>query len=86
MLKTLRNNLMSCNRHLWNKSDLSWEPIKQLIMEDLSILPRRFPRLTKSHAYPENYEKMKVYLAAQVNCYHFNAVQEKCSIINLLIL
>ncbi|XP_078495476.1 LOW QUALITY PROTEIN: uncharacterized protein LOC144750569 [Ciona intestinalis] len=66
VLKTVRNNLLSKNKKLWNNGSISWEPIRQLILQDIKLLPRRFPKLTYSHACPNSHEKMKVNLAAQV--------------------
>ena len=47
---------------------MSWDPIKELILQDVPLLPRRFPRLTRLHVFPTTYDKMKVRLAAQVRC------------------
>ena len=71
LLKTLRNNLLSSSKHLWNEEAISWEPIKHLILQDLPLLPRKFPHLTRSHVFPSSYDKMKVRLAAQVTQYQY---------------
>ena len=57
---------MSQKRELWNERPISWRPIRQLIFDDLALLPRKFPHLTKAHFAPLSFQKMKVNLAAQV--------------------
>ena len=71
LLKTLRNNLLSSSKHLWNEEAISWEPIKHLILQDLPLLPRKFSHLTRSHVFLSFYDNMKVRLAAQVPQYQY---------------
>ena len=67
-MKTVRNNLLSKHKELWNEGPISWRPIQQLVNNDIGLLPRKFPKLTKAHVAPLSFQKMKVNLAAQVRC------------------
>jgi len=66
IIKAVRNNLMKYNFHFGDGKFASWKDIKQLYEIDSKNDIRCCPKLTQSHLFPNNFQKMKVKLATQV--------------------
>lgn len=65
LIKATRNNLIKNIFH-FNGKKTSWSFIEQFFKLDSKHFYRCAPKLTNSHIYPSNFEKMKVKLAVQV--------------------
>lgn len=65
LMKATKNNLMRNSFHFNNKKT-SWSFVENFYNQDKKKPYRAAPKLTDSHIYPTNFEKMKVKLSVQV--------------------
>lgn len=65
LIKALRNMLIKYN-FILNNNTISWKYILQFYNLDKGYSVRAAPKLTDSHIFPSNFEKMKVKYATQV--------------------
>ncbi len=66
IIKAIRNNLMKYDFHFGDRKFASWKDIQQLYEIDSKNDICCRPKLTQSHLFPNNFQKMKVKLATQV--------------------
>lgn len=66
LVKTVRNNLRKHNFLKEDMQEISWKYVEDFYNHDKKYVPRAAPRLTDSHIFPNNFEKMKVKFASQV--------------------
>lgn len=69
LIKSLRNNLTDSNlsyTFLDKEEEVSWEDLVQFYKMDSSMSIRMAPKLTEGHVKPNNCNKMRVSVAAQV--------------------
>ena len=65
LIKAVRNGLMK-NKFCFDEKTTSWSYIESFFDKDSHQFYRCAPKLTTSHIYPSNFQKMKVNLAVQV--------------------
>lgn len=65
LIKAVRNNLIK-NNFSFDGKLTSWSFIEFFYKEDCKQFYRCAPKLTRSHIYPNNFEKMKVNIAVQI--------------------
>jgi hypothetical protein len=66
LIKTVRNNLKKHNFVDQTGQTISWNHIENFYKHDKNYPVRAAPKLTNSHIFPNNFEKMKVKFASQV--------------------
>lgn len=66
LIKTVRNNLRKHNFLKENGNEISWKYIEDFYNHDKKYSLRAAPKLTDSHIFTNNFEKMKVKFASQV--------------------
>lgn len=65
LLKATRNNLLSHAFH-WDDQKASWKYIEAFYLQDNKQRNRLASKLSNSHIYPTNFEKIRIKFAAQV--------------------
>lgn len=66
LLKAVRNMLQKHNFVDKHGQEISWKYLEQFYNHDKNYPDRAAPKLTDSHIYPTNFEKMKVKFASQL--------------------
>lgn len=80
LLKSLRNNLMKYD-FLFNGQTASWTDIESFYKKDSTQQIRCAPKLQNGHIYPNTWQKMNVYYAAQIFSHTVSAAM--CTHVNL---
>jgi len=66
LLKAVRNALIKY-AFVFSGKEAKWEDVVKFFFKDASFIARLAHKLRKEHIYPNNYDKMRVNLAAQVS-------------------
>ena len=64
LMKTLRNAMYHSHdlgsRHLWNGSEISWNQVKRVVIDDSERGLKLLPKLSLNHVYLTSYSSMPV--------------------------